>query len=111
MYSLLRGLQGDLAGMLKEGIMTEDNAFIHSSLHCEWAYILNVDTKSFEIYEGYQTRKPKSGRYKNVPKQNGYYACKLIHTIDLSDDVSELHAALVIDDAFWKKLGREEETV
>ncbi len=111
MYSLLRGLQGDLAGMLKEGIMTESNKFIEDSLFCEWAYILNVDNKTFEIYEGFQRSQPKNGRYKDVPvdPENGYYACDLIHTIDLSDGVSELYAALVVDEAFWKKIGREEE--
>jgi len=112
MYSLLRGLQGELAEMLKVGIMTEHNTFIHDSLFCEWAYILNVDEKTFEIYAGFQQVKHKSGRYKDIPQDRGYYACKLIHTIDLSDGVAELYNALVVDDAFWEafeKQGEEEE--
>lgn len=104
MYSLLRGLQGDLYGMIKEGVMVGHNEFIHDSLFCEWAYILNVDEKTFEIYQGFQTSPPKDGRYKDVPINDGYYACNLIHTIDLSHGVAELYNALVVDDAFWQNI-------
>lgn len=108
MYSLLRGLQGELGLMLKEGIMTESNAFICDSLYCEWAYILNVDEKTFEIYQGFQHSAP-NGRYKDVPPdENGYYACTLIYTIRLSDDVNHLYNVLAIDDDFWEKLENEE---
>lgn len=108
MYSLLRGLQGELGLMLKEGIMTKHNAFILDSLFCEWAYILNVDNKTFEIYQGFQKEPPTAGRYKDAPADNGYYACNLIYTIQLSDDVNHLYNALAIDDDFWIKLENEE---
>jgi hypothetical protein len=109
MYSLLRGLQGNIGMMLERGIMTEHNDFIKDSLFCEWAYILNVDDKTFEIYRGFQSSPPKAGRYKDFPVDGGYYACDLIHTIDLSGDVNLLHSALVIDNKFWKELEQEEE--
>ena len=108
MYSLLRSLQGDLGAMLERGIMTKDNNFIKDSLFCEWAYILNVDKKTFEIYKGFQTEKPTNGRYKNCRKQRGYYACNLIHTIDLSGFDGFVNV-MTIDDSFWSKLGQVEE--
>jgi hypothetical protein len=104
MYALLRGLQGKLGLMMKEGIMVGDNDFILDSLFCEWAYIFNVDDKTFEIYQGFQLTPPTFGRYKDAPADRGYYACNLIHTIDLSHGVAELYNALVVDDAFWQKL-------
>ena len=107
MYSLLRGLQGNLDEMLKVGIMTEYNNFIKDSLFCEWAYIFNVDEKTFEIYKGFQTEKPKAGRYKNCRKQRGYYACGLIHTLDLSHITP--HDVFKLPEDFWYDLEKEPE--
>jgi hypothetical protein len=108
MYALLRGLQGKLDEMLKRGMMTEDNTFIHDSLFCEWAYILNVDEKTFEIYQGFQTEKHDSGRYKDVESDRGYFACKLIHTLDLSG-INMFVDALTLDEKFWEKLEQVDE--
>lgn len=109
MYALLRGLQGDLGAMLERGIMTKDNEFIKDSLFCEWAYILNVDEKTFEIYMGFQRSPSTNGRYKDLPaNKEGYYPCKLIHTINLSG-VQGLHDALALSDDFWSKLEEGEE--
>ncbi len=107
MYALLRGLQGNLKLALETGIMTEDNSFINDSGDCEWAYILNVDTKELEIYKGYQTERPKHSRYAKSKKVGGCYACELIHTIDLSEGASVLfHKLKDID--FWRKLENRE---
>jgi hypothetical protein len=106
-YALLRGLQGHLDEMLKRGRMTKDNNFIKDSLFCEWAYILNVDEKTFEIYQGFQQEKPKAGRYKNCRKQRGYYACNLIHTLDLSH-INTVDVFVLAED-FWSNLEKEPE--
>lgn len=108
MYSLLRGLQGNLGAMLERGIMTENNDFIKDSLFCEWAYILNVDEQTFEIYRGFQHSPPANGRYKDCPADRGYYACDLIHTIDLSS-FQRFHDALALGDDFWSKLEQVDE--
>jgi hypothetical protein len=96
MYSLLRGLQGELKLTLETGVMIENNNFIKDSLFCEWGYILNVDEKTLEVYEGFQTKKPK-GRYKGAKNENGYYPCTLIKTIKLADQYDELYNCLSID--------------
>lgn len=106
MYALLRGLQGELKLALEAGIMTKDNNFIKDSGDCEWAYILNVDTKEFEIYKGCQYTRPKRSRYAKAKKVGGCYACELIHTIDLSDGVEVLFSKL--NDTFWETLQNRE---
>jgi hypothetical protein len=108
MYSLLRGLQGDLGAMLERGIMTKDNEFIKDSLFCEWAYILNVDEQTFEIYQGFQSLPHTQGRYATCKEARGYYACALIHTIDLSS-FQCFHDAFALGDDFWSKLEQGEE--
>lgn len=108
MYALLRGLQGDLGAMLERGIMTKHNNFIKESLFCEWAYILNVDEKTFEIYKGFQTAPHTKGRYAKCKADFGYYACALIHTIDLSGFDGFVNV-MTIDDSFWSKLEQGEE--
>jgi len=48
---LLRPFQGKLIATLYSGYMFDANSFMKDSLFCEWAYIMNFDTKNFEIYE------------------------------------------------------------
>lgn len=103
-YSLLRELQGELAEIVKAGIMTQDNNFIKDSLFCEWAYILNIDTKKLEIYAGFQQKKHNKGRYGKCRKtRDNYYACALIHEIDLDCGADILHTILT-EETFWNML-------
>jgi hypothetical protein len=62
-YVLLRKAQGDL-GALKEGLkyLVDGNSFVGDSLFCEWAYVIDVDTDSLEIYKGFQ-ESLGTGRY------------------------------------------------
>jgi hypothetical protein len=63
-YCLLRGAQGDLDKHANVGYMIDSQVFLYDSLFCEWAYILNMDTKELEIYRGFQKDKNKvKGRY------------------------------------------------
>ena len=63
-------------------IMLDAADFIKDGLFCEWAYILNLDNMTLEIYKGFYKRKQsaKINRYMaNATKDEyGYYPCKLI---------------------------------
>ena len=54
-YCLLRHAQGDL-NVYKNGLryMIDNHDFIKDSLFCEYAYIINLDTKRLEFYVGFQ---------------------------------------------------------
>lgn len=64
-YSLLRDVQGELAPYIdgKVDHMIEYSAFLRESLFCEWAYILNADTRKVEFYRGFNEAPGKAGRY------------------------------------------------
>lgn len=77
---------------LKRGrrYLENSNSFIHKSLYCEWAYVINIDTQEFEIYRGFQMELG-DGRYNSVfppcaYKQTGFHdhtGCKLVYAIPL----------------------------
>lgn len=109
MYSLLRGLQGELKETMREGIIAQYNSFINDSLMCEWAYILNVDTKTLEIYEGFQKTRPTKSRYANAkPSSSGYYACELIREIPLGESSEVLYHTINADESYWETLEKGE---
>jgi hypothetical protein len=55
-YDLYQPLQGTLKPYLDGKLMFMPDAtdFIYNSLHCEWAYIANLDTEKFEVWKGNQ---------------------------------------------------------
>lgn len=93
-YSLLREMQGRLFSHTTEGVMIDGNAFIMDSLFCEYAYILNLDEQTFEVYQGFQRNLHNDGRYGGEvpdpePYPNGgmpdkYYGCRLIATFPMA---------------------------
>lgn len=90
-YSLLRGLQGQPEQLFNYPIMTDDNYFLDDSLFCEWAYIINLDNKTLEVYEGF-TKKSwgAKGRYakrKDPYDADGtkYYGVRLTHIFTLPE--------------------------
>jgi hypothetical protein len=91
-YSALRKYQGVL-DVYKENLryMINNNEFIKDSLSCEWAYIINLDENTLEIYKGFQTS-PHENRYTNNSTENSkYYPCKLIEKYPLSNiEVDEM---------------------
>jgi len=94
-YVLLRNLQGELKQTLEAGYMIDDHGFIRDSLFCEWAYIVNLDEMTFEVYVGFQKKRHNKGRYAKLPpdpgtpdggmftKQTVYYPCALVATYPL----------------------------
>lgn len=77
-YSLLRSLQGDLDATLEAGIMITENTFVHNSLFCEWAYIINVDTLELEVYEGFNKDPKADGRYAQFGDRDEYAGVRLL---------------------------------
>lgn len=68
--------------MLQNGI-----TFAEDSLFCEWAYVVDFDKNSFEVYKGF-VRKPfgkKQRFYAATPNKGGYYPIKLAKRFDLGD--------------------------
>lgn len=83
-YCLLRNAQGDL-NAYKTGLkyMIENNDFIQFSLHCEYGYIINLDTKKLEFWVGYQKTPDESNRYGTNADRMGYYPCKMVKEYSL----------------------------
>lgn len=83
-YSLLRRCQGDLALVLESGIILNQPEFATDSLFCEWAYLINVDDWTLEVFEGFQSEPHDLGRFAG-PVDNCYYPVKLVAVYDLND--------------------------
>lgn len=88
-YCLLREAQGSLRECLDMGVMLDAGDFIRDSLFCEWAYIINFDTRKLEVYEGFKDAPHTLGRFATMgpPERNGdtYYPCALIAEFDLDN--------------------------
>lgn len=92
-YCLLRKTQGDLE-YYRNGLrhMVDYSTFMHDSLFCEWAYIINLDSQELEIYNGFNKNKKGKGRYASkyiAPDRPGqrveYYGVTLLTALKLSD--------------------------
>lgn len=60
-YTKYRSAQGDLTS----SVILESSDFLKNGLFCEWAYIVNADTKSLEFYCGFSDVTGK-GRYNKM---------------------------------------------
>jgi hypothetical protein len=64
-------------------------SFASDSLFCEWAYIIDFDKGTFEVYRGFNTKPvPKSERFASMPKntESGsgkYYPVRLVKSFKL----------------------------
>ena len=62
----------------------DDHGFMNDGLFCEYAYIINLDTRKLEFYVG-GYKKPGRGRYAGKDTvYNGYYGVHLKKQIPLS---------------------------
>ena len=82
-YCLLRNAQGNL-NVYKNGLryMIDSHDFISDSLFCEYAYIINLDTKKLEFWKGFQEKPDKNNRY-GTESDRGYYPCKMVKSYSL----------------------------
>lgn len=87
-YCTLRSVQG--APLFKAALsgdlchFIEGKTFLRDSLFCEWAYVLNFDTNSLEVYKGVQKKAPKHNVL--VEDELGgcdkdYHACERIRNV------------------------------
>lgn len=94
-YKLHPSLSRDLGASVLDYIMEEDNVvesyldidFANDSLFCEWAYVIDLDKNTFEVYTGF-VKDPidKSERFYNDGYvKNGYYPIKLAKTYRLDE--------------------------
>lgn len=93
-YCLMHNAQGRVTPMLTIGQCEDYEDFAKSSLFCEWGYLINLDDKVFEVYQGYQKEPHTEGRFASKRSRDGYYPIKLIKKIPFDElstyDVSEL---------------------
>ena len=63
-----------------------DVGFIADGLLCEWVYVVDLDSNTFEIYQGSQIH-PSENRFSSMFEgtTNGYYPPKLVATYPLDD--------------------------
>lgn len=59
--------------------------FINESLFCEYAYLIDLDKMTFEIYDGFnKSPMQKAERFYSAnPDESGYYPCKHVVTFSL----------------------------
>lgn len=90
-YQVTRGCQGnpDLTLQLGAGYGAED--FLQDSLFCEYAYIINLDENTLELYKGFNTSPEGRGRYAphkgtdpNYPGAKQYWGVDLVGTQPLN---------------------------
>ena len=94
-YGLYQPLQGTLKPYLegKLTFMPDASDFIYDSLHCDWAYITNLDSGLLEVWKGSQLEPDSEdnrvveepNRYGHEADQMGYYPCAMVRDYDLQD--------------------------
>jgi hypothetical protein len=74
-------------------MLTDSSTFAADSLFCEWAYVVDLDKGTFEIYSGFRTQPLAEGeRFKSLeekvePKKSGdtYYPVGLVKSYTLAE--------------------------
>lgn len=86
-YCLLRDAQGKLSPWISREVpvMIDSHEFLGDSLFCEWAYIINLDDGTFEVYRGFNKVPTAAGRYAALRERHSaeYCGVKLLTTIPL----------------------------
>ena len=86
-YDLYQPLQGTLKPYLEGNLsfMPDASDFIRNSLHCEWAYIANLDDWKFEVWRGGQTKPDPENRYGEEADRMGCFPCEKVKAYELED--------------------------
>jgi hypothetical protein len=87
---------------LDELVLVDNFSFGYYSLFCEFAYVVDLDNNTFEVYEGFQQEiLDKSERFYKEEDSKGYYGVKLIKSYNLS--------SLPTEEVFLKELEPQDE--
>jgi hypothetical protein len=80
--------------------------FAGDSLFCEWAYVVDFDENTFEVYKGFVKEPHEGERFSNMEyekshRESQYYPIKLKKKYDLNN--------LPTEEEFLKELEQQEE--
>ncbi len=85
-WDLLEKTQRDLFAYNKDvEHMVNYSEFLNDSLFCEWAYIINIDSGQFEVYQGGNKDESAPGRYARNKGSRDYWGVALKKEIPLVD--------------------------
>lgn len=84
---LSRDTGGEILELILSGkrVLIDSLEFVKDSLFCEWAYVVDLDSNTFEIYKGFNKNPlPEDARfYFGGSSDCGYYPVKVIKIYDI----------------------------
>jgi hypothetical protein len=100
-YCLTRHTHGSLEGILVCGYILDSLSFLSDSLFCEYAYVINCDTRKLEVYRGYQRKPHRRGRFAEMVEQaeggrDQYYPVALVTALSFDKLPSNLNVVQTI---------------
>jgi hypothetical protein len=83
--------------------LKDDSEFAAESLMCEWAYVVDLDNTTFEVYKGFnKTKLTEQDRFymDGIVDEQGYYPVKLLAKYELEylPSIEEFHKLEVNDE-------------